>query len=404
MDYKELILSTLRGEPTDTVPFIPRLDIWYNANKRNGTLPFKYRNATLMEITDDLGLGFHSIIPQFRDFEYDNGDIDTGLGIYRFRNMLYTVSFNEIEQKISREPDGMNRVEYITPYGNIRTCFRYDDEMRRNGSTLAVILEHAVKGVQDFEALAYIFKHAEVKPDYSHFKEYKEAVIGKKGIAVGYSSVCASPVHYLLKELMAVDTFFYMLNDYPEEMEWLAGKLSGFCSRIFLIAANSPAELILSGANYDSSITNPPFFDKYIADELKKQADMLHGMGKFLVTHTDGENAGLLDSYLACGFDVADSICPAPMTRLTLKEIREKFESKITIWGGIPSISMLENAMSEYEFDRYIDSLLGSIGGGDHIILSIADTAPPATKFDRIIKTAQKVRQFGPVRVTENNN
>lgn len=27
MDHKQLILSTLRGEPTNVLPFIPRLDI-----------------------------------------------------------------------------------------------------------------------------------------------------------------------------------------------------------------------------------------------------------------------------------------------------------------------------------------------------------------------------------------
>jgi len=38
-----------------------------------------------------------------------------------------------------------------------------------------------------------------------------------------------------------------------------------------------------------------------------------------------------------------------------------------------------------------------SIGNGDHIILSIADTTPPGAKFDRILKIAQKAKQFGPV-------
>ncbi len=38
--------------------------------------------------------------------------------------------------------------------------------------------------------------------------------------------------------------------------------------------------------------------------------------GKFLLTHTDGENIGLLEEYMACEFDIADSICPSPMTKL----------------------------------------------------------------------------------------
>ena len=398
MGYKQLILSTLRGEPSDTIPFVPRLDIWYNANSKNGTLPDKYRKAALTEITDDLGVGYHAIIPQFRDFEDENGDIDIGLGIYRFKNMLYTVDFHGIERKITRKQDGINTVEYITPRGIITTCFRYDEDMRRNGLTLAVILEHAAKGIQDFEALAYIFENAEVKPRYSYYEEFKESVVGDRGAAVGFCSGYAGPMHYLLKELMAVDDFFYTLYDYPEEMEWIAGKLSGFCGKIFSIAAESPAELIMSGSNYDSSITTPSVFARFIAPELKRQADILHGKGKFLVTHTDGENIGLLDYYLQSGIDVADSICPQPMTKLSLKEIKDKFGSGITIWGGIPSVSVLEDSMSDYEFDRYMDMLMESIGNGDHMIFSIADTTPPGAKFERIIKISEKVRKFGPVR------
>jgi len=398
MNHRQMILSTIKGEPTEYIPFIPRLDNWYNANKKNGTLPDKYKNATLREITDDLDLGYHSIIPAFRDLEDDNDDVDLGLCFHKFRARLYTVELRGVERKVVREPKGITTVEYITPYGTIRTKVRFDEEMRKSGATLSVTIEHAIKSIDDFEAIAYIFENAEVKPNYEYFKEYKENFIGDRGVAVGYCSVCASPMHYLLKELMAVDTFYYELYDHPAEMEELANRLQGFCDKIFNVSADSPAELILSGANYDSALTTPPIFKKYIAPVLKKQAKILHDKGKFLVTHTDGENAGLLDLYLESDIDVADSICPAPMTSHTLKEIKEAFGGKITIWGGIPSISVLGNSMSEYDFDKYLDNTLESIGRGDHIIFSIADTTPPGAKFERILKIAKKIKEFGPVR------
>ena len=66
MTHKERMLATLRGEPTDAIPWAPRLDLWYNSRKRAGTLPPKYRNAALYEITDDLGWGLHAIVPDFK--------------------------------------------------------------------------------------------------------------------------------------------------------------------------------------------------------------------------------------------------------------------------------------------------------------------------------------------------
>ena len=54
MNHKELLLATLKGEPTSCIPYLPRLDLWYNANALAGTLPPKYKNATLREILSRL--------------------------------------------------------------------------------------------------------------------------------------------------------------------------------------------------------------------------------------------------------------------------------------------------------------------------------------------------------------
>ena len=398
MNHKKLILSTLRGEATEALPFIPRLDLWYTVNKMNGTLPDGFKNASLRDITDELELGYHAVIPLFRDFANENDDIDIGLGIYRFKAVPYRVELHNVERKVTRRSNGLTEVEYATPKGKIKTGVVYDETMRKSGASLPFTKEYAVKGIKDFDALAYIFENAEVNPDYSYYSEFRKSVMGNRGVAVGFSSLYVSPMHFLLKELMAVDNFYYILFIHTEETEHMAERLSCFCNKVFDIAANSPAEIILSGANYDRSITPPDIFKKYIAPALKKQSEILHEKGKYLLTHTDGENTGLLELYLQSGIDIADSICPAPITNLTLKETKEAFGGKITIWGGIPFNIVLENSMGDYEFEKFLDMTLAGIGSGDHLILSIADTTPPAAKFERILRIAEKVKQFGPVR------
>ena len=67
MTHKERILATIKGQPTDRLPFLARLDLWYRANRENGTVPDKYKNHTFEEILDDLNLGYHAIIPNFQD-------------------------------------------------------------------------------------------------------------------------------------------------------------------------------------------------------------------------------------------------------------------------------------------------------------------------------------------------
>ena len=127
---------------------------------------------------------------------------------------------------------------------------------------------------------------------------------------------------------------------------------------------------------------------------------MLHLTGKFLLTHTDGENTGLLDCYLESEIDVADSICPVPMTKLTFKEVREHFCFRITIMGGIPSVCLLKDSMPDGKFEAYLDSFFSDLGAGDHLILGISDTTPPAADFDRIKNIGERVRSLGPVERT----
>ncbi len=87
---------------------------------------------------------------------------------------------------------------------------------------------------------------------------------------------------------------------------------------------------------------------------LQSFSDLLHSRGKLLLSHCDGENKGLLDLIRESGIDVAEAICPYPMTKVTLAEVRRAFQGKVTIFGGIPSVALLESSMSDDEFEIYM--------------------------------------------------
>ncbi len=399
MTSKERILATLRGEPTDTLPFVPRLDNWYYAHEATNTLPDQYRHATLQEFADDLGVGFHSIIPNFKGWRpggYRN--LHVGLGIYDLELSPWRVEFHNVGITESHNDRGETFVVYETPKGKISTTTVYTPQMLRDGITLHVVKEHALKSSDDYEALAYIFENAEVIPTYDAYEKYREEYIGDRGVAVALSAMWASAGHYLIKELMGFEDFYLERYDDKDSMDELVARLHPFCNKLFEAALNSPAEVILSGANYDFTFTVPDMVQDYVVPELKRQSDIAHARGKFIATHTDGENMMLLDKYVAAGVDIADSICPAPMTKTTLKDARDTFGDRITIWGGIPSISTLKESVSDKEFYRIVDDTLETIGRGDHFIMSVADTLPPAADFDRLLYLKKKAEEFGPVR------
>jgi len=396
MTYREVIMRTIEGKPTDRLPFVPRLDLWYKANKMAGTLPEKYKNATLRDISDSLEVGYHCLLPDFSDFEDSDGDIDIGLGVYHLAINCYETVFHNIKRTVERKEGGVLRVTYQTPHGDVSTVSVFDDRMKKSGATLWVVKEHLIKEESDYEAAAYIFENAEIIPRYDRLESFQEYV-GDRAEAVAFAHVQACAMHLLVKDLMGFEDFCMALVEDEEGLAQLGRRIEPYMDRLYDVVSNAPSQLVFSGANFDSTITFPPFFQKHMLPQIKKRAALAHAMGKYLICHTDGENLGLMDHLLNSGMDVADSVCPAPMTKLSFTDYYSNFREKITIWGGIPSIAVLGETMSDKDFFRFVDGVFSNLGNGKRLIFSIADTLPPATRFDRVEHIAKMCREFGPV-------
>jgi hypothetical protein len=151
----------------------------------------------------------------------------------------------------------------------------------------------------------------------------------------------------------------------------------------------------MAGGNYDDSITYPKFFAEHLLPPLRDFAAHLHARGKFLMTHTDGENRKLLPLYRAADFDVADSVCPAPMTRCTLDELFEAFAGKITLWGGIPSILLCKDSATWEQFRDFIDDVIARHGRRSRFVLGVSDMVTADAEWDRLCYISEKVAAMG---------
>lgn len=400
MTHRERILAAIRGEPVDVVPWVPRLDLWYKANRYRGTLPREWLDMPLWAIQRILGVGRHEVIPDFLDVEEPDEIADQSLGLAHVRNQPYRLRFRRTEREVERI-GGMYRITYHTPVGSVTTRLLYTPQMRRDGSTLLHVSERAIKSPDDYAVIGFIFEDLEVEPGgrYAQFQEE----VGDDGVAVAFANVAASPVHHLLKELVPYDEFFFTLHDHPDLIAETAARMEGFFDRVIDACAQSGAEVVLLGANYDVMLTPPPLFAEHIAPGLAAAAERLHAAGKLLATHTDGENDGLLEFYVQAGVDLADSVCPAPMTRLTLAEYRRVFGRRPAIWGGICSASVLRDSFSDEQFEEHIEEAIAAAGDleageGRGLIYSIADTTPPDADLDRLRYIGERLAELGPVR------
>lgn len=392
IDFKNKMLSVIRGEEPGGLVFVPRLDIWYNYNKAHNSLPSGFENLSLRELTEKLGVGYHSVVPDFIRTAPIESIYHRGLGFYNNPDFPYIVDFSEVDFDVVQS-DSELKVTYHTSYGKLITRFSYGEELFQSGNSIPEMIEHAVKKQDDYKALEEIFSRIKIIPAPDNYSRYYER-IGNSGIAVAFGSLACGPMQHIMRDLVKYEDFCIDLYDDSTVFNGVIDKLAEIYEQILKCAVATNADVILFGANYDETITWPPFFDEYIAPWLNKAYHKFHSADKLLLTHTDGENEGLLPSYEKCRFDVADSVCPAPMTKLSIKQYREFFGKQTTIWGGIPSNMVLKNCTSDDEFKIFVDELINNFQPYDHLLLSIADTTPPDADFNRIIYIAEKCNKF----------
>jgi 5-methyltetrahydrofolate--homocysteine methyltransferase len=95
------------------------------------------------------------------------------------------------------------------------------------------------------------------------------------------------------------------------------------------------------------------------------------------------------------GMHIAESITPAPMTKVPIEEYYRRWSGKLTLFGGIPAIVLLRESFSDEEFESYLDHLFRAIAPGGRIILGVADSTPPNAVFERLLRIGDKVEKEG---------
>jgi hypothetical protein len=194
---------------------------------------------------------------------------------------------------------------------------------------------------------------------------------------------------------MPMDRFFFWYHDRYRELKEFEDRMTPFFDSLINAVCDSGADIALWGANFDRDLTWPPFFDRDIAPWLRKVKKQFHEAEMMLLCHTDGENAKLFDSYGKVGFDVVESVCTAPMTELTLIEQRKGWGDEVAIWGGIPSVLLLPDSVSDEAFVSYLSHLEREIyvlaPKASRLIFGVSDNVPPDADMDRLNRIGEWV-------------
>ena len=200
-------------------------------------------------------------------------------------------------------------------------------------------------------------------------------------------------MHRVQREYTGYQQSYYELFDNLPQVERLAEMLQAQFDEITSICVDSIAPAVEADGNYDISLHPPSFFNRWFREPLKRFGDALHAKGKLFVTHTDGQMAGLLQSMLDVGADVAEAWSPYPQTTLTTADALEVWRGKIAIWGGLAT-PILREAVSDAEFERHFLQFLREIAPGDRVVIGTGDNFPTDSSFDRVRQVTRLVEEY----------
>ena len=367
MTNRERILAVLDRKSPDRIPWIARLDLWYHARMAEGNMPARFRGMSVF----DVGRARRTGNPA-RD------------------GRVFTVRYEDMEVRAERAP-GVLRQRFITPHGEV-TFGRILSEKVSGTTDQGLPLEHPIHSVDDYKVLEYIAEHTFYDPCYDEYLKY-EAAVGDEG----YPMVSCGdvPFHYFLLHLAGYNQAYFEMVDHAEAFEHLMALMEQVeRERLWPVVADSPARLILHGVHFDSQMTPPHMFRKYMTPYYKGFSALLHAQGKSLTWHADDDSKDILSEVKAAGFDMSECFCTAPMVEVTLEEARAAWGTDVAIFGGVPSI-ILEPGYPEAEFEAYMRNLFRVIAPGDAFILGVADNVMPTSVIERVERISELIEQQG---------
>ena len=394
LTHKQRFLMAARGEMPDVLPYVPRFDLWYNANSWANTLPKEHTGRTADEIARAEGWALHKVVPELLAVDDPEENLHRGIGLYSLKENGYWITFSpNVEVQVDRQED-ITRIRYLTPIGEFSVTEVITEEMKKAGASITWLEERAIKTREDYRVLQYIFENIEVKPVYDRYAKW-QADVGEDGVACMMGAFAPSPIQHVQRDLLEATDFFYHYNDFQKEMQALAEAIEQVYNQILDIVVKSSAEVVLWGANYDDMITYPSYFEKEITPWLQKASRALEENGKQMICHTDGENLGLMDLIYDSGMHIAEAVCPYPMMKVKIEDYYRQWGDKIAIFGGIPQSLLSEDTASEEDFQQYIDHFFKAVAPGSRIIVGVADTTPPHAVFDRLRRLGDRVEKEG---------
>lgn len=235
-------------------------------------------------------------------------------------------------------PDGTSRHKIISPWGELVS------ESRDHPT------KYPVQSIEDVRIFTKIWESLRYEEQAGAAESY-----ARVEQALGDTGICAdrpqpSPVQELLENDMGMLAFYYLLDDYPREMEKLLEVMHTRRLEEYEITARvSRNQVIIPMENTSSRLTSPAVYAKYSFPQIRDYVDIIHKHGKKAVIHMCGHLKALLGVIGKTGLDGINGLTPPPFGDTPFEDALDRLGEDIIILGGAFPSDIFHGAHLTYE-------------------------------------------------------
>lgn len=353
MTKEELNLAIFEGKAGRQVLFQPRINCWYDDKMFLGEpLPGELKGL-------DKPAMYRTLDVSNRLYEYN-----------ACFERLYDPSVKFTWEKLN---EAETKYTFTTPVGEIFYV------LRSNTSNPGLFFSKwQLETEEDIRVRIYV----EEATDYRFNPDTFAAVRGQWGDnGAPTMFLCRTNIQECFVETMGVENTIYALMDSPELMQEYFDAIEGSQQKLLREIVASPIRIVNYGDNLHCGVTSPELFERYILPVYERRYPILHGAGKFVHSHWDGDVRSILKYAQHSYLDGIEAITPFPQGDVSVEEVRDALGDHMILLDGIAAL-LFEDRFPMEMLDEQVEKLLEYFAG--RLILGISDEMPSRGNIERV--------------------
>ncbi len=301
-----------------------------------------------------------------------------------FEAQLPDISIQE-----TTEPDGLIVRRTLTPWGELTATFRHSHP-----------LKYPVASLAELEILKKIWLstcYVPADPSWEARYHQLDAHIGDCGIYTHF--LWPSPVQRLLQYDLGMENFYYMLQDFPAQVEELMAIMQQrWLESLEIVCSRTPAEVIISAENTSTTLLSPALYRRYSLPHLQQFVEVVHRHHKKAVLHMCGWIRQLLPLIRQTGLDGIHALTPPTIGDTPFEVAMQAFSAPgdasscpendcaVTLMGILDGNVFHSTNTTARDLSSFLDRLYTpSLRQANFILIVAADGLPtPLWKFEAV--------------------